>query len=267
MLHLRTLLLLSLLTGQAAYASPEGEATATSPAPEGVGVGYQLEASIASTYVFRGILQYGRLADPSSQNTATLRFDRLGPGSLSLSMWNATSLANFRENSTASLEFDLGASYTVDFGAGLSASFGYTSFLYPEHAAALPYDAAHELSVTLSWANEWVTPSLMIAAEVARMRGIYASLGASRDVPLGPLVLSPAVSVGVAGYNDYLLSGRSADLHVNDVSASVSLKLPFADVMYAALRMNGAVRATPASIAGDVERLSGLVAVAIGAAN
>ncbi len=100
----------------AAFASPEGEATATSPAPEGVGVGYQLEASIASTYVFRGILQYGRLADPSSQNSATLRFDRLGPGSLSLSLWNATSLANFRENATASLEFDLGASYAVDLG-------------------------------------------------------------------------------------------------------------------------------------------------------
>lgn len=62
-----------------------------------------------------------------------------------------------------------------------------------------------------------------------------------------------------------LLSGRSADLHVNDVSASVSLKLPFAEVMYAAVRMNGAVRTTPSSIAGDVERVSGLVALAIGA--
>ena len=267
MLHRRALILLCLTVGHAAYAAPEGEATASSPAPEGVGVGYQLEASIASTYVFRGILQYGRLADPSSQNTATLRFDRLGPGALSLSVWNATSLANFRENATASLEFDLGASYALDLGAGFSASLGYTSFLYPEHAQAVPYDAAHEISVSLAWANDWVTPSLLIAAEAARMRGVYASLGASRDFPLGPLVLSPAVSVGVAGYNDYLLSGRSADLHVNDVSASVSLKLPFADVMYAALRMNGAVRATPASIAGDVERVSGLVALAIGAAN
>lgn len=251
--------------GHAAYAAPEGEATASPPAPEGVGVGYQLEASIASTYVFRGILQYGRLADPSSQNTATLRFDRLGPGALSLSAWNATSLANFRENATASLEFDLGATYAVDLGAGVNVSLGYTTFLYPEHIQALPYGAAHEISVGVTWANEWVSPSLVIAAEVARMRGVYASLGAGRDFPLGPLVLSPALSVGIAGYNDYLLSGRSADLHVNDVSASVSLKLPFAEVMYAAVRMNGAVRTTPSSIAGDVERVSGLVALAIGA--
>lgn len=189
--------------GHAAYAAPEGEATASPPAPEGVGIGYQLEASIASTYVFRGILQYGRLADPSSQNTATLRFDRLGPGALSLSAWNATSLANFRENATASLEFDLGATYAVDLGAGVNVSLGYTTFLYPEHIQALPYDAAHEISVGVTWANEWVSPSLVIAAEVARMRGVYASLGAGRDFPLGPLVLSPALSVGIAGYNDF----------------------------------------------------------------
>lgn len=189
--------------GHAAYAAPEGEATASPPAPEGVGIGYQLEASIASTYVFRGILQYGRLADPSSQNTATLRFDRLGPGALSLSVWNATSLANFRENATASLEFDLGATYAVDLGAGVNVSLGYTTFLYPEHIQALPYDAAHEISVGVTWANEWVSPSLVIAAEVARMRGVYASLGAGRDFPLGPLVLSPALSVGIAGYNDF----------------------------------------------------------------
>ncbi|MFO0727564.1 MAG: TorF family putative porin [Myxococcota bacterium] len=260
------LLLSSLLLATAAAAEPADQVTAPPAPPEGVGLGYQFEASIATTYVFRGVPQYGRLSDPSSQNTAALRLDRLGPGALTLTLWNATSVANFQQNSTTALEFDLSASYGMDLGAGFSASVGYTAYLYPEHAANLPYDGAHEIQLGVSWANEWVTPSLLVALEVARLRGAYASLGLSRDLNAGPLVITPAFSLGIAGYNDYLLSGHPADPHLNDLSASVGVKLPFSDVFYAALRFNGAYRATPESVSGSIDRFSGLVAFAIGAA-
>ena len=72
------------------------------------------DTTIASTYVFRGIPQYANASVPSSQSTVGVGVEDLGPGTLTLSLWNATALTGFRKHGGTQLELDVTASYQVN---------------------------------------------------------------------------------------------------------------------------------------------------------
>jgi hypothetical protein len=230
MFHLSRLLSFALLVGAPLAAHAE--------------VSYQVETSVASGYVARGIVQYADRGVASSQNTAAIKIDHVGPGALTLSGWNATALDNYDQQPGTALELDLTATYGFTAGP-VAVTAGYTAYLFPEHAEGTPVDGAHEVFATAAYDNPYVVPAVAIWAEVARQQGAYVTVGGSRDFHAGPCTITPAVSVGAAAYRKYLGTERAAAPHLNDVTAGLAGRVDLAGGAYAALRLSYALRTTP----------------------
>jgi hypothetical protein len=191
--------------------------------------GYQVESGVASSSIFRGRPVYASRVDASSQTTAAVSLSRLGPGTLTVTAWNATALKDFDKQPGTALEFDLTAAYAVELPASLEASFGYWVYLFPRATAGQHVDGAHEVFATLQWNNRFVTPKLSVYGEVVRQLGVYASLAATHNFELGPLTLAPTASLGFAVYRD-------VPAQINDVTAQLSAQWTFAAPGYLALR-------------------------------
>lgn len=214
------------------------------PDERGVEVGYQVEAGIASTYVNRGILQYRSLGDPSSQSFATLALRGVGPGDLTISATNFTSLAHFDTQPGTALELDLSTAYGGCVGGMFNVLGGYSVALYPlspEHV-----DGAHELFGSIALAEGFVTPSISVYGEFLRMRGVYASASLSKAIEVAPFTFTPALSAGVAGYAE-------SQAHLNDITISASAVWSVAAPLYITLRGSYSYAAAPDALAPDTD--------------
>jgi hypothetical protein len=210
-------------------------------------VSYQLETSMATNYVFRGIVQYTNHDVASSQNTAAVTVDHVGPGTLSFTMWNATAMADYHQQPGNALEFDLSTGYTLHHD-DTAVSFGYTAYLFPDHLTGTPMDGAHELSVAVAQETPYITPFAGVYGEFVRQQGAYLTAGATHDYKVGRLTVSPTVSIGGAAYRKYLGGDQSASPHLNDVTAGCAGKVDFGQGVYALLKVSYAVRLTPSDL-------------------
>jgi uncharacterized protein Gcw-chp len=211
-------------------------------------ISYQLETSVASNYVYRGIVQYSTHTAPSSQNTAAVTFDHVGDGTLTLVAWNATALSDYGNQPGNSLEFDFSAGYTIHRGA-LALTAGYMAYLYPNHMAGTPMDGAHEVSAVASYETPYVTPIAGAYVEFVRQGGAYLMFGATHDFKLGDWTLAPTASIGGAAYRHYLGGDQSASPHINDVTAAVAGKYDIARGVYAIAKVSYSLRGTPSDLA------------------
>lgn len=210
-------------------------------------VNYQLETSMTSSYVFRGIVQYTGHDVPSSQNTATVAIDNVGGGTLSFVAFNATAMSHYNDQPGNELELDLSTAYTIHRG-DTAITAGYTAYLFPSHTSDTPLDAAHEVSLVVAHDLPYVTPFAGAYVEFVRQQGAYVTVGVSHDYKAGRWTLSPIVSVGAAAYRKYLGTEQSASPHLNDVTASVAAKIDLVDGIYALARMSYAARLTPSDL-------------------
>lgn len=186
---------------------------------ETTSVHYSAETSLASTYVFRGVPQYLSKTDPSSQTSLSLTLDSVGPGAISVGLWNATALDDFGSHGGTQLEFDVTAGYSMPLSEKLTGSLGYIGYFYPEGD---PVDGAHEIAAVFSYATDIVTPSVGVFAEFVRLDGAYVSLAASRDFALpGAITVTPGASLGLSRY-----SGIDAGLNDIDVMVAARRDLP-----------------------------------------
>jgi hypothetical protein len=210
-------------------------------------VGYQLETSVASSYVSRGIVQYASRTEPSSQTTASVRVDHVGDGALAFTAWNAVALNDYDDQPGNALELDLSVAYAVQLRS-LTLTTGYTAALFPNHVDGAPVDGTHEIAVAVSYDNPYAVPSVAANVEVAHQQGIYLAVGASRDLHHGPWTFSPAISMGGATYRKYQGGDQSAPPHLNDVTAATAIKRDFDGGVYAAARFSYAFCGTPSEL-------------------
>lgn len=218
---------------------------------EDVSVNYQLETSMATSYVFRGIVQYTNHDVPSSQNTAALTLDHVGPGTLSFTLWNATAMSDYHQQVGNALELDLSAGYTLHHD-DTAVTFGYTAYLFPDHMAGTPVDGAHELSVAVAQETPYVTPFIGLYGELVRQQGGYLTAGLTHDYKAGRLTISPLASIGGAAYRKYLGTDQSASPHLNDVTAACTGKVDFGQGVYALVRLSYSVRLTPSDLVPEM---------------
>lgn len=208
---------------------------------------YQLETSIASSYVSRGIPQYSSRTVPSSQSTAALRIDEVHGGALSLGVWSAVAIDSYREQPGTAVELDLSVAYEHQRGP-MTLTAGYAACLFPEHDEGSPLDGAHEVSAVVSLATPYVVPTASAYLELARQQGVYLSLGASRDLRHDDWTFSPAVSLGGATYRKYGGGEQSAAPHLNDVTAAVSARRELTGGLYASAKLSYSLFGTPTEL-------------------
>jgi hypothetical protein len=215
-------------------------------------VNYQLETSMATNYVFRGIEQYTTHDVPSSQNTAALTLDHVGSGTLSFTMWNATAMSDYSRQPGNSLELDLSTAYTLHHD-DTAVTVGYMAYLFPDHMAGTPLDGAHELSVAVSQETPYVTPFVGVYGEFVRQQGAYVTAGATHDYKSGRWTVSPTASIGAAAYRKYLGTDQSASPHINDVTAACAGKVDLGEGVYALARLSYSVRLTPSDLVPEMD--------------
>lgn len=187
---------------------PEVEAKAEA----GLEIHYVVETGVATTYVFRGVPQYLDKTDPSSMTTLSFTLGHLGPGALSLGVWNATAIKSFGDQPGTKLEFDLTATYTVPLGQMFTGAAGYIAYVYPE---ADVVDGAHEFWASISVNDLPITPTLAVYAEVVRLKGAYTLLSLTRTFELGAFTVTPLAGIGLSGY-------EGVSFGLNDVTTSVT---------------------------------------------
>ncbi len=196
-------------------------------ASAGPTIGASFESTVASNYVFRGAPQYANKSDPSIQGSAGITIDQLGPGSLGLSLWNATALSNYQEHGGSELELDLTATYGLDIG-GASLGFGYVAYLYPNSEVV---DGAHEFFSSLSYEFATLTPSLVVYVDPIRLKGAYFAAGVSKSISYGQVSLTPSLTMGIAGY-------EGTEVQLNDVTGSFVGNYQLPADMYAVASVN-----------------------------
>jgi hypothetical protein len=189
------------------------------------------ESGVQSTYVFRGVPMYTRTASPSSQTTLSLGVDGVGPGTFSVSLWNATALVEHTLQRGNQLELDVSAAYGFKLSV-FDLSVGYTGYLYPE---ATVVDQAHELNLGFAWSNEVLTPFVSFNAELVRLHGVYAAAGGFHDFVFGTVTVTPKASLAVMGY-------AATPTTLSDLQASVNVKWAIAGPVYALANVSAAER-------------------------
>lgn len=210
-------------------------------------VSYQLETSVASGYVVRGIIQYAHDDDASSQSAATLRVEHVGPGALTFGIWNAVALAGYGTQPGNAIELDVTAGYAFSAGP-LAVTTGYAAYLFPRHAEHTPVDGAHEVFATAAYDNPYVVPSAGVWIEPVRQQGAYVTLGAAHDFHHHAWTFSPSVVAGAAAYRKYLGTTQVARPHLNDVTAGFASRVDFHRGVYAVARLSYAIRTTPGEL-------------------
>ena len=210
-------------------------------------VGYQLETSVASSYVVRGIPQYATRGVPSSQSSASVHVDHVGDGTVMFGVWNAVAMEDYDTQPGTALEVDVSVAYAVRAGA-LSLTTGYGANLFPSHMHDTPVDGAHELSAVVSYDTPYVVPAAAAYVEFVHQQGVYLQLGASRDLPHAAWTFSPALSVGGATYRKYAGGDRAATPHLNDVTAAVTVRRELDAGVYASAKLSYSLCGTPSDL-------------------
>lgn len=250
---MRTLLLTTaaLALATPAHADP-ADPSVTAEAAEANAAGYQAEAGVASTYIYRGIQQYASRGTPSSQTTAAFHVDGVGPGTLAFSLWSAVALGDFGHQPGNAVELDANVTYAVTRGA-VTYTAGYLGYYFPNHLAGAPPDAAHEAIVGASYATPYVTPSVTAFVEIARQQGAYVIAAVTRDLEVAAHVtISPTLSVAGATYRHYLGGAQAASPHVNDVAAQLAAKVELPGGAYLTARAVYGFRGTPQTLAPEL---------------
>lgn len=214
-------------------------------------VGYQLETSVASTYVSRGVPQYATRTTPSSQTLSALRVDGVAGGSITLSLWTAVAIADHDDQPGTGLELDPSIAYSRTFDRG-TIGFGYTTALYPEHLPGTPVDGIHEVSINAQINTPIVSPIAAAYLEVVHQQGAYVTLGGTRDFRLDQLTVSPVATLGFAAYKKYQGAEVEAAPHVNDVTAAVGVRYDLPDDVYLSARLSYSARLTPAELVPEM---------------
>lgn len=232
---------------------------------------YQLETSIASSYISRGIPQYTSRSSPSSQSSAALQIDHVHGGALSFGVWNAVAMDDFGDQPGTAVQLDLSLAYAYQTGA-LKLTTGYLTSLFPEHADDCAFDGVHEVSAIVAYETPYLVPSAAAYVEVVHQQGVYLTVGATRDLRHSDWTFSPAVSLGGATYRKYAGGERSAAPHFNDVTAAVSARRDLRGGLYASAKLSYSLFGTPADLlameadTGLTDRSSLLGVVAFGVA-
>ncbi|MCK6546892.1 hypothetical protein L6R52_13670 [Myxococcota bacterium] len=257
---------LSLLGSTPAFAAEP--ATGLANEPDAPTVGWAFETSLATTYVARGVPQYGTREVPSSQTSLAFSIDDVLPGTLSLGVWNATALWALDEQPGTAVQLDFSASYSTPLVLEqLSLTLGFLSTLCPvQPDPAAPIDPNYEAIVGLAWDGEWLQPSVVLNGQLLRQQGIYAAFAVRRDLEAGPLTFSPGVNLGLAAYRHYAGGEPSAPLHVNDLTVSLDAKLSLVEGAYVVVKGAYALRGTPVLLMpSDTEaRGIGYASIAVG---
>lgn len=206
-------------------------------------VSASLSTFVYSTYVARGVRQYGGPTDPASQSMVGARADGVGPGALSLTVWNTTALADFDSNGPSALEADLVLSYGASAGP-VRWSLAYAVYLYPR---AAPVDGAHEIiaSATL---DATFQPTLTVATEFVRLRGAYVALGLGHrfDLVTDALSLEVGLVLGAAAYDEVAL-------HLRECTLGSVLRWEVTRGFYVSTRVDLALHGAPAHLVGRSE--------------
>jgi hypothetical protein len=92
-------------------------------------VSYQVETSVASSYISRGIPQYDDRSSPSSQNTAAVQVNHVLGGAVSFGVWSAVAMNDFDAQPGTAVEIDLSVAYSYRTGFdGRSSLYGAIAF-------------------------------------------------------------------------------------------------------------------------------------------
>jgi hypothetical protein len=197
--------------------------------------GFQIESGVATSELFRGRPIYLSRTDPASQTVASITLAGLGPGYLTFLARNATALADFNAQPGTAIDVVLLSAYTLNFAKAFFVSFGYDVALLPTMPSFAPGahpDFAHELFSSLSYKNPIITPKLAVYGEFVRLLGVYAALSGSHTFALGPVSITPEVSVAFAAYRD----GPPTPPQMNDATASLAVQWMFFNPGYLSLR-------------------------------
>ncbi|MBL9022848.1 MAG: hypothetical protein JNL21_11670 [Myxococcales bacterium] len=177
------------------------DADATAPPPPAEpekkpAVSAGVETGVFSTYVVRGVPQYVEKYHPSSQSTAFLGVNDVGPGTLSVGLFTAIALTDHAIQPGTGVDMEPSISYGFEVGEHFAASLGYTATLYPESTVI---DGSHEAGAQLSFPNEWLTPFVQGYGEFVRQRGGYVDVGVQHAFEIDDVTVTPSASVGAAG--------------------------------------------------------------------
>jgi hypothetical protein len=234
MMTTRRLLALAFLVAGPGVAAAEDNVppVQATQAEGGIDLHYTVETGVATTYVFRGVPQYLEKTDPSSMTTLALTLDKLGPGALSLGLWNAIAVMDHGEQPGTKTEIDLTATYAFPVGDRLAAAAGYILYLYPEAPDGAHVDGAHELWASLAVKDLPVTPAVAVYAELVRLKGVYANASLTRTFELGGGVsVSPWACVAFVKYD-------TVDFGLNDVTLTLPVRWTHGSGFYASASAN-----------------------------
>jgi uncharacterized protein (TIGR02001 family) len=240
-------------------------AATSASAQSGPTIGYTVETSVASTYTFRGVPQYTSTGIASSQNTLQLRVGGVGPGRLSLTVWNAVAMQSFDQQTGAAVEIDGTIGYGLNLSQSVSLDVGYVGYGYPlASRSGGPIMYANEFFAQVTVDTPIVTPSFAVYAEPFRYGGLYASGAVTRDFAFGEFHVRPTVSLGLAGYDNYNATGVATPLHLHDLSGSVEVRWNLPAGTYMAVRGSSSYRGTQEAALNFPQRWTGFASMAFG---
>jgi hypothetical protein len=163
---------------------------------------YGAEVALASTYVFRGELQYGSATIPSFQPSLDIALPDLGPGALGFAVWAAIAMADWERinQEGSSSEVDLEISYEASLlDDWLLLTGGFTYYLYPHGE---PVDGEKEIMVEVALGNLPIALSVGFWTEVHPSLGLYIEPRVSWGQTIGNLSVSTDLILGASAYRD-----------------------------------------------------------------
>lgn len=214
-------------------------------------LGYQVETSVASTYVSRGIVQYRSRGTASSQSTVSAHHDDVFGGSIAASFWSAFALGQFDTQPGTAVQLDTSIAYirTLD---DVKLTTGFLWSLFPQHMDGAPIDGTYEVFVGAQLEGHAVSPFVAANIEIVRQQGVYTAFGVTRDVVLDRFTMTPTASIGFAAYRKYLGTDMTAGLHANDVTTALNVRYDLPSHAYVSGRVSFAAQLTPARYAPAV---------------
>lgn len=193
---MRWIPLLALLsTLDPTLSEPAGPAPASASRPS---VHYGLYLTVASSYVFRGELQYDSATVPSFQPAVGLDVEDLGPGTLGFEVWSAIAMAGWDRQVRAGVatEVDLGATYEASLlDDWLELEGGFVYYVYP-HAESP--DGDKEILVRVGLGNLPVTPSVGLWTAVHPGLGLYVEPRLAFEQTFGSVTFTTDLSMGAS---------------------------------------------------------------------
>jgi hypothetical protein len=176
---------------------PSEEQVATPPGPT---VSAGMDVTLASTYVFRGVPQYGPATMPSLQPSAWLALEELGPGALQFDVWTAFAVSDWDRvaDDGAASEVDLGVAYRASLLSDwLLLGAGFMYYMYPDTEEV---DGEKEFLVEVGLGNMPIVPSVELWTEVHPGLGVYIEPGVTWEQGIGDVTVGADLCLGASIY-------------------------------------------------------------------